>query len=82
MFKLFFFSHHLQYNRSCRSLWQDFKCFYVCLVLFRYTYIFGQNTWVEYWPREEECVTDTYRATCLGISEMEEVHYMFGCLQK
>lgn len=53
-----------------------------CLVSLRYQYVIGENTWVEYWPTDEECQTDTFRDTCIGISEMEQQYFYFGCPQK
>lgn len=53
----------------------------MCCV-FRYRYVLGQNTWVEYWPTDSECQTDAHRTTCLGINEMEQQYKFFGCLNK
>ncbi|XP_037546421.1 complement C3-like [Nematolebias whitei] len=44
-----------------------------------YKYMFGANTWVEYWPTESECQTEKYRPTCLGMEDLVEQYRDFGC---
>ncbi|CAJ1053159.1 complement C3 [Xyrichtys novacula] len=46
-----------------------------------YQYILGENTWVEYWPTIEECQTDDFRRTCLGMEELVQIYEDFGCPQ-
>uniref|UniRef100_A0A3Q1ETH9 Complement C3-like n=1 Tax=Acanthochromis polyacanthus TaxID=80966 RepID=A0A3Q1ETH9_9TELE len=43
------------------------------------TYVLGERTWIEYWPTVEECQTNTYRATCLGIEKLVLQYETFGC---
>ncbi|XP_015822501.1 complement C3 [Nothobranchius furzeri] len=45
-------------------------------------YVLGENTWVEYWPTPQECQTERYRPTCLGMEELEEQIAVFGCQMK
>uniref|UniRef100_A0A3Q4I9J4 Netrin module non-TIMP type domain-containing protein n=1 Tax=Neolamprologus brichardi TaxID=32507 RepID=A0A3Q4I9J4_NEOBR len=40
------------------------------LFVWLFEYVIGERTWVEYWPTAEECQTDKYRDTCLGLEEM------------
>ncbi|XP_047433324.1 complement C3-like isoform X2 [Mugil cephalus] len=45
-----------------------------------YYYMFGEGTWVEYWPTTEECQTDpTFRTVCLGMEEMVDQYETFAC---
>lgn len=53
----------------------------MCCV-FRYRYVLGQNTWVEYWPTDSECQTADHERTCSGIQEMKQQYELFGCLNK
>ncbi|XP_032389236.1 complement C3 [Etheostoma spectabile] len=46
-----------------------------------YQYVFGERTWVEYWPTEAECQTEEHRMTCLGMEEMISQYQLFGCPQ-
>uniref|UniRef100_A0A669DCV8 Complement component c3a, duplicate 5 n=1 Tax=Oreochromis niloticus TaxID=8128 RepID=A0A669DCV8_ORENI len=40
----------------------------------------GCRTWVEYWPTAEECQSDKYRDTCLGLEEMVNQYSLFRCI--
>lgn len=76
------------------ALWSDFLWCCLCqsraqkdlspliLRLSRYQYVLGERTWIEYWPTTEECQTEKYRPTCLGMDEMREQYKIFGCLNK
>ncbi|XP_051801544.1 complement C3-like [Acanthochromis polyacanthus] len=44
-----------------------------------FQYVLGERTWIEYWPTVEECQTNTYRATCLGIEKLVLQYETFGC---
>ncbi|KAK5618649.1 hypothetical protein CRENBAI_014611 [Crenichthys baileyi] len=44
-----------------------------------YRYIIGETTWVEYWPTQEECQTEKYRPTCIGMESLQEQIQDFGC---
>uniref|UniRef100_A0A3P8VZ81 Complement C3-like n=1 Tax=Cynoglossus semilaevis TaxID=244447 RepID=A0A3P8VZ81_CYNSE len=46
-----------------------------------YQYVLGEQTWIEYWPTVEECQTEEYRATCMGLDTMVQQYRIFGCLQ-
>uniref|UniRef100_A0A8D0AAI4 NTR domain-containing protein n=1 Tax=Sander lucioperca TaxID=283035 RepID=A0A8D0AAI4_SANLU len=46
-----------------------------------YQYVFGERTWIEYWPTEAECQTEEHRITCLGMEEMMLQVQLFGCQQ-
>ncbi|XP_028450259.1 complement C3 [Perca flavescens] len=46
-----------------------------------YQYVFGERTWIEYWPTEAECQTEEHRITCLGMEEMVQQYQLFGCQQ-
>uniref|UniRef100_A0A669EYB3 Complement C3 n=1 Tax=Oreochromis niloticus TaxID=8128 RepID=A0A669EYB3_ORENI len=45
-----------------------------------FEYVIGERTWVEYWPTAEECQTDKYRDTCLGLEEMVNQYSLFRCI--
>nr|QNA47551.1 complement C3-like protein [Amphiprion clarkii] len=47
-----------------------------------FQYVLGERTWIEYWPTVAECLTNKYRATCLGMEELVLQYTMFGCEQK
>ncbi|XP_067296767.1 complement C3-like [Pseudorasbora parva] len=42
-------------------------------------YIFGEQTWVEYWPTREESQTEEYRDQYIGISVVENNLFKDGC---
>ncbi|XP_067258556.1 complement C3-like [Chanodichthys erythropterus] len=42
-------------------------------------YIFGEQTWVEYWPTREESQNKKYRDQYIGISELENSLLKEGC---
>nr|WEM32064.1 complement component 3 [Mylopharyngodon piceus] len=42
-------------------------------------YIFGEQTWVEYWPTREESQTKKYRDQYIGINELENSLLKEGC---
>ncbi|XP_017281100.1 complement C3 isoform X2 [Kryptolebias marmoratus] len=44
-----------------------------------FLYILGENNWIEYWPTEEECQTETHRPVCKGIEEISYEYAIFGC---
>ncbi|KAK2815856.1 hypothetical protein Q5P01_026323 [Channa striata] len=44
-------------------------------------YVFGERTWIEYWPTEAECHTLTHNTTCSGIEEMVQTYTLHGCSQ-
>ncbi|XP_075320390.1 complement C3-like [Odontesthes bonariensis] len=44
-----------------------------------FQYVLGEKTWIEYWPTDEECSTEEYRHTCMGLQELAFRHAMFGC---
>ncbi|XP_047433333.1 complement C3-like isoform X2 [Mugil cephalus] len=45
-----------------------------------YYYMFGEGTWVEYWPTTEECQTDpSFRTVCLGMEDMVDQYETFAC---
>ncbi|XP_041789454.1 complement C3-like [Chelmon rostratus] len=46
-----------------------------------YQYVLGKSTWIEYWPTEDECQTDEYKHTCLGMTELVMQHTVLGCQQ-
>ncbi|KAA8588431.1 hypothetical protein FQN60_001625, partial [Etheostoma spectabile] len=46
-----------------------------------FQYVFGETTWIEYWPTEAECQTQKHRLTCLGLEEMVHQYQLFGCQQ-
>uniref|UniRef100_A0A669AZC0 Complement component c3a, duplicate 5 n=1 Tax=Oreochromis niloticus TaxID=8128 RepID=A0A669AZC0_ORENI len=45
-----------------------------------FEYVIGERTWVEYWPTAEECQSDKYRDTCLGLEEMVNQYSLFRCI--
>uniref|UniRef100_A0A4W5MHH3 Complement C3 n=1 Tax=Hucho hucho TaxID=62062 RepID=A0A4W5MHH3_9TELE len=47
--------------------------------LLQYKYILGEQTWVEYWPSQQECTSRDYREVCLGIDEFINQITTFGC---
>ncbi|TDH08997.1 hypothetical protein EPR50_G00103790 [Perca flavescens] len=46
-----------------------------------YQYVFGESTWIEYWPTAAECQTEEHRITCLGMEEMVNQYQVYGCQQ-
>ncbi|XP_067260267.1 complement C3-like [Chanodichthys erythropterus] len=42
-------------------------------------YIFGEETWIEYWPTREESQTPQYRDQYIGISALENSLLRYGC---
>lgn len=48
--------------------------------LFRYQYRIGEQTWLEYWPTDGECLSDQHRPTCVGLEELVNQQLLFGCL--
>ncbi|KAF1375364.1 hypothetical protein PFLUV_G00219060 [Perca fluviatilis] len=46
-----------------------------------FQYVFGERTWIEYWPTEAECQSEEHRITCLGLEEMVQQYQLFGCQQ-
>uniref|UniRef100_A0A8C9X3J4 Anaphylatoxin-like domain-containing protein n=1 Tax=Sander lucioperca TaxID=283035 RepID=A0A8C9X3J4_SANLU len=65
---------------TCAEGNQDDMCFVHCAFL-RFQYVFGERTWIEYWPTEAECQTEEHRITCLGMEEMVNQYQLFGCQQ-
>uniref|UniRef100_A0A7N8X2Q3 Complement C3-like n=1 Tax=Mastacembelus armatus TaxID=205130 RepID=A0A7N8X2Q3_9TELE len=45
-----------------------------------FQYVLGENTWIEYWPTVEQCQTEEYRPTCVGMEELVDQFTIFGCL--
>ena len=61
-----------------------YRVLQMCIVHFaflRFQYVFGERTWIEYWPTEAECQTEEHRITCLGLEEMVQQYQLFGCQQ-
>uniref|UniRef100_A0A672IQA9 Complement C3-like n=1 Tax=Salarias fasciatus TaxID=181472 RepID=A0A672IQA9_SALFA len=52
-----------------------------CFSVFRFQYVLGERTWVEYWPTRAECQTDEHRPSCLGLDEMVDQYRVFACQQ-
>ena len=46
---------------------------------FRYQYVLGEKTWIEYWPTESECVEDSFQATCEGLDDLVFTFGFDGC---
>ncbi|KAG7223750.1 hypothetical protein INR49_026432 [Caranx melampygus] len=44
-----------------------------------FQYVLGERTWVEYWPKDEECQSDEHRDTCVGMQKMVQVYTIKGC---
>ncbi|XP_042620176.1 complement C3-like [Cyprinus carpio] len=42
-------------------------------------YVFGEQTWVEYWPTREESQTREHRERYIGISELHNSLINYGC---
>ncbi|KAF4097397.1 hypothetical protein G5714_021405 [Onychostoma macrolepis] len=42
-------------------------------------YIFGEQTWVEYWPTREESPTPEHRERYIGITELQNSLLKYGC---
>ncbi|XP_073698372.1 complement C3-like [Garra rufa] len=42
-------------------------------------YVFGEQTWVEYWPTREESQTTEYRERYIGISDLQNSLLKLGC---
>ncbi|KAK7930173.1 hypothetical protein WMY93_006568 [Mugilogobius chulae] len=47
-----------------------------------FEYLLGERTWIEYWPRGEECQMDEHRATCLGMEALIDKYESHGCIAK
>ncbi|XP_041759822.2 complement C3-like [Coregonus clupeaformis] len=47
--------------------------------LLQYKYVLGEQTWIEYWPSQQECTSRDYREVCLGIDEFINQITTFGC---
>ncbi|XP_055081378.1 complement C3-like [Periophthalmus magnuspinnatus] len=47
-----------------------------------YEYLLGEKTWIEFWPRGEDCQKDEYRPTCLGIEDLINKYESHGCIAK
>ncbi|XP_026073447.1 complement C3-like [Carassius auratus] len=43
-------------------------------------YVFGEHTWVEYWPTREESQTPQHRERYIGITDLQNSLLNFGCL--
>ncbi len=48
-------------------------------VVFSLQYIFGEQTWVEYWPTREESQTLEHRDRYIGIYELQDRLLKYGC---
>ncbi len=48
-------------------------------VVFSLQYIFGEQTWVEYWPTKEESQTPEHRDRYIGITVLENSLLKHGC---
>ena len=46
---------------------------------FRYQYVLGEKTWIEYWPTESECVEHAFQTTCQGLDELVFNFGFEGC---
>uniref|UniRef100_A0A8D0GW77 Anaphylatoxin-like domain-containing protein n=1 Tax=Sphenodon punctatus TaxID=8508 RepID=A0A8D0GW77_SPHPU len=44
-----------------------------------FTYLVGQNTWIEKWPNEEECQEEQFQRLCEDFEEFSSDMSMFGC---
>uniref|UniRef100_A0A672Q8D0 Complement C3-like n=1 Tax=Sinocyclocheilus grahami TaxID=75366 RepID=A0A672Q8D0_SINGR len=42
-------------------------------------YVFGEQTWVEYWPTREESQTPEHRERYIGITELKNSLLRYGC---
>uniref|UniRef100_A0A673IS51 Complement C3-like n=1 Tax=Sinocyclocheilus rhinocerous TaxID=307959 RepID=A0A673IS51_9TELE len=42
-------------------------------------YVFGEQTWVEYWPTREESPTPEHRERYIGITEIKNSLLRYGC---
>ncbi|XP_016110821.1 complement C3-like isoform X1 [Sinocyclocheilus grahami] len=42
-------------------------------------YVFGEQTWVEYWPTREESPTPEHRERYIGITELKNSLLNYGC---
>uniref|UniRef100_A0A8D0AEL5 NTR domain-containing protein n=1 Tax=Sander lucioperca TaxID=283035 RepID=A0A8D0AEL5_SANLU len=72
------------FQRMRRLFMSRYRVLQMCIVNFaflRYQYVFGERTWIEYWPTEAECQTEEHRITCLGMEEMMLQVQLFGCQQ-
>ncbi|MEQ2285702.1 hypothetical protein AMECASPLE_034650, partial [Ameca splendens] len=49
---------------------------------FSYWYELLEDTWIEYWPSEMECQTETHRHACMGLDDMETLLVTIGCANK
>ncbi|MED6257728.1 hypothetical protein ATANTOWER_030393 [Ataeniobius toweri] len=49
---------------------------------FSYWYELLEDTWVEYWPSQVECQTETHMRACMGLDDMETLLTSFGCAVK
>ncbi|KAL1281271.1 hypothetical protein QQF64_000074, partial [Cirrhinus molitorella] len=48
----------------------------------RLQYILGEQTWVEYWPTQEESQTPEHRERYIGISEFQGAKSIYSCCSK
>ncbi len=48
-------------------------------VVFSLQHIFGEQTWVEYWPTREESQTSEHRDRYIGIAELQNSLSNYGC---
>ncbi|KAM3622581.1 uncharacterized protein V6R79_000678 [Siganus canaliculatus] len=44
-----------------------------------FEYLLGGKTWIEYWPSESECHTETFGPVCMGMKNMTEEHQTTVC---
>ncbi|ROL46563.1 Complement C3 [Anabarilius grahami] len=51
----------------------------VLLNLASVQYMFGEQTWIEYWPTREEGQTRKYKDQYIGISELQNILLREGC---
>ncbi|XP_051982648.1 complement C3-like [Xyrauchen texanus] len=45
----------------------------------RLRYSLGEQTWIEYWPTQEEAQTEQYKETFIGITALANQLFTFGC---
>ncbi|XP_041830696.1 complement C3-like [Melanotaenia boesemani] len=45
----------------------------------QFQYVLSEEMWIEYWPTRLECISDTYRATCMGLEDLRDVVEIYGC---
>lgn len=46
---------------------------------FRLRYNLGEQTWIEYWPTQEEAQTEKYKDKYIGIAALADQLFNFGC---